>query len=445
MDQAGKVADKAMFSTEAAARASLVKIDAFKWFLIRSFELLFGLLVRVLAPFDPSRANPQGNRVGRILVVEYWNLGDMVLILPLLRNLRLHYPGSKITLLGNSKVACLLEGQNLVDEVVNAPIPWARHFSRWRKYNPFSLIWLEFVRTLIRLRAQRFDLGLTGRMDIRDNFILWAAGIRRRVGYGVGGGACFLTDRVPPDLRFPHRSRLWLRLIEALGKNAFVTRPELLLDSSQRNFARQFLEEHGLGANEVLIGIHPGARIPTRQWGVQNFEAVAKKLTADFPIKILWFAEPGNVSDVPLEANWLLPVPLELRQFLSVLACCRLLICNDSGPMHLAGALGVPVVAVFGPQEPNWFGPISPSDQVVIKREFWCRPCFDYCKFDQPYCLRTISADDVYEAATTTIKSILSSPRLLQYEGMQSMASEAKHNDASSKSTPLKTRQGLGL
>jgi heptosyltransferase-2 len=96
-------------------------------------------------------------------------------------------------------------------------------------------------------------------------------------------------------------------------------------------------------------------------------------------------------------------VSLDFRFFLAVLSHCRLLLCNDSGPMHLANLLDVPVVAVFGPQRPEWFGPRGPHDRVVIHPEFSCRPCFDYCIFDQPHCLRTISCDEVSDA----IKDVL--------------------------------------
>jgi heptosyltransferase II len=104
-------------------------------------------------------------------------------------------------------------------------------------------------------------------------------------------------------------------------------------------------------------------------------------------------------------------VSLDLQRFLAVLSQCGLLVCNDSGPMHLASLVGVPVVAVFGPQKPEWYGPRGPQDQVVIRPEFSCRPCWDYCVFDQPYCLREISVDEVHDAAKKQINRILNSER----------------------------------
>jgi heptosyltransferase II len=111
----------------------------------------------------------------------------------------------------------------------------------------------------------------------------------------------------------------------------------------------------------------------------------------------VWFCEPGNPTQAPVLERCH-QATLEFRLFLSVLAQCELLVCNDSGPMHVANLLQVPVVAVFGPQRPEWFGPRGPLDRLVIRSEFWCRPCSDYCVFDQPYCLRTILPEHVIEA-----------------------------------------------
>jgi heptosyltransferase-2 len=74
--------------------------------------------------------------------------------------------------------------------------------------------------------------------------------------------------------------------------------------------------------------------------------------------------------------------------------------------MHLANLLGIPLVAVFGPQRPEWFGPRGPRDRVVIRPEFPCRPCFDYCIFDKPYCLRAVIVDDVYAAVASQMNDI---------------------------------------
>jgi ADP-heptose:LPS heptosyltransferase len=144
----------------------------------------------------------------------------------------------------------------------------------------------------------------------------------------------------------------------------------------------------------------------TRQWGEENFVVLAERLRAQYPVKILWFQDPSQVRPAQHTDDFI-PLSLPLRQFMAVLKRCRLFICNDSGPMHISTALGVPVVAVFGPTEPLWFGPLGPDNRIVIQSGFWCRPCFDYCLFDQPYCLRTISVESVLNAARGALNALL--------------------------------------
>jgi heptosyltransferase-2 len=284
-------------------------------------------------------------------------------------------------------------------------VPWAQHYSRWRKYNPFSPFWIEFLRALNLLRARKFDLAFTARADIRENFILWLVNVRRRVGYAFGGGGFLLTDRATPDLVRPHFSNRWLRLLEHLGKPILSRQPHLRLKEEEQEWAEQYLAERGVKTEEFVVAIHPGARSAIRQWGEGNFVVVAEQLSAKFPVKILWFQDPGQTSAV-LKPKQCVPLSLPLRQFMSVLQRCDLFICNDSGPMHIATALGVPVVGIFGPTEPTWFGPLGEDHQVVIRPEFWCRPCFDYCIFDQPYCLRLVTVESVYAAAAEALGAI---------------------------------------
>jgi heptosyltransferase-2 len=284
-------------------------------------------------------------------------------------------------------------------------VPWAQHYSRWRKYNPFSPFWIEFLRTLATLHAKKFDLAFAARADIRENFILWLVNVGRRVGYAFGGGGFMLTDTVTPDLERTHFSNRWLRLLEHLGKPILIRQPHLRLKQEEQDWAEQYLAERGVKAQELVIAIHPGARSAIRQWGEENFITVAERLLAKFPIKILWFQDPGQVASAP-KPKESVPLSLPLRQFMAVLGRCSMFLCNDSGPMHIATALDVPVVGIFGPTEPTWFGPLGEGHHIVIRPEFWCRPCFDYCIFDQPYCLRLVTVDSVYEAAAEALRVI---------------------------------------
>jgi heptosyltransferase-2 len=390
----------------AAALGVLVRMSVRKRWLIRLIELFLRPLVAGLKLVRHPPRNT-GGEANKILVMEYWNLGDIVMLTPFLRSLRIQYPEAIITLLTSPKAAPLMEQQGLVNQVMAVRIPWAEHYSRWRKYNPFSVQWLGMLRMVRFLRAQHFDLAFTARADIRENFILWLARVARRVGYGFGGGGFLLTDTVTPDVQHPHLSNRWLRLLEHVGKQALVRHPSLQVTSEEERASQKILAERGFHRQDFLIGVHPGARSATRQWGEENFLALSQRLQAQFPVKIVWFEDPNRTPSVH-SSNVHQPLSLPLRQFMAVLSQCGLLICNDSGPMHIATALGVPVVAVFGPTEPAWFGPLGEENLVISQPGFWCRPCFDYCRFDQPYCLRTINVETVFEAAVQALQPLFS-------------------------------------
>jgi len=389
--------------SEAAARATLLLMTPLKWRLVRTIDALVRLLKPLIPPPLPLES-PTKPPAG-ILVVEYWNLGDLALLMPFLRNLRQTFPRAKISLLVSPDLVHFLDGQGLIDEFIPVRVPWARHFNRWRKYNPFSLDWISLARSILALRKRRFDWAFSGRMDVRDNLMLWLSAARRRIGYGVGGGGSLLTDRIRPNLSRPHRADIWLRLLESIGEPTDTAPGRFRLTRAELAQARSFLNERGILPGTFLVGIHPGARNAVRRWGNERFTEVARRVLEKTDAHVLWFSEPGSSCPV-FQSQRLHAVRLDFRRFLAVLHHCRLLVCNDSGPMHLANLLGVPVVAIFGPQRPEWFGPRGPDDRVVIRPEFSCRPCLDYCIFDQPYCLRAISVDEVYSAVESQMNRI---------------------------------------
>jgi heptosyltransferase II len=391
-------------TSEAAARASFLRR---RWHLVRAFDSLARLLLPVLP--RPRAGEDADTQPARILVVEYCQLGDLAIVVPFLRNLRRRFPRAHISLLVNTRFQAFLKEQGIVDEFIPVRVPWAEHFSHWRKYNPFSLRWLSLLQSLLYLRSRHFNWAFSGRMDIRDNLLLWLSGASRRIGYGLAGGGCFLTDRVVPDLARPHRADIWLHLLEAIGESPDRQLGDYRLTITERAAARSYLGGFGLPADAVLIGVHPSARIATRRWGDDRFSEVVRRILGQsHRIHVLWFSEPGALRQAPLLERCY-EVSLDIRSFLGVLSHCRLLVCNDSGPMHLANLLGVPVVAIFGPQRPEWFGPRGPQDLVVFRPEIWCRPCIDSCIFDQPHCLRLISTDEVYRAVQRALA--LSGPR----------------------------------
>jgi ADP-heptose:LPS heptosyltransferase len=396
---------------EAAAAGTVFQTKRLARYRIRVFDAILYLYFLVASAFRKPAQRKADNEIRTILVTEYANFGDIVLLLPFLQNLRIHFPHAAITLLGNPKTSSLLKGLSLVDEIIPIQVPQAMYITRWQRLNFFSASWSQTRRCLRQLRQRKFDLAVTARVDVMDNWMLWLTGAARRVGYGLRGGRFFLTDVVKPDLDHVHGSDRWLAILYTLGKLPIRQLPHLTTLPDEDKQAAEWLAAMGIHDEDLLIGIHPGARLPIRQWGDDNFRTVAEQVRRKFTVKILWFQDPVSGDQAARAPEGTVPAMFDLRGFMAVLSRCRLFICNDSGPMHIAAALGVPVVSVFGSTKLEWFAPLGDGHRVVIRSGFWCRPCGDRCIFDKPYCLKTITVKEVFDASAEAILSLGGSKR----------------------------------
>ena len=245
---------------------------------------------------------------------------------------------------------------------------------------------------------------MAGLGDIRPNFALFLTGARRRVAYGFAGGGIFLTDIVEPDLSRMHRPDLSLRLLQQIGIPVIPEKELLTLSDEDAKFGYEFLAGNGIHESDLIVGIHSGAGFDIKEWGKDRFQLVAERISAQFGAKVLWFSNPGQPpAQFPGHNKNIISVAVPLRQFLAVLARCHAFVGNDSGPMHMAAGLGVRVVAIFGPELPEWFGPLGEGHQIVIRKGMWCRPCWRKCKFEERYCLRLISVDEVMQAVGAVV------------------------------------------
>ena len=401
------------------ANAAAAAIFKKYWGMRKLGVYLAEALLKPLVWLSKSQPTPGLDETKTILVFEPGSLGDMVMLMPFLRSLRARFPMAKVSLLcrvgGSSggyasldlgSVEALLLDQGHVDELIPLVVPWLIDVSPWKKYNPFSLNWPRFIYSLLQLRHRGFDLAFpSGRSDIRYNLVLWLTGAKRRVGYAYSGGAFFLTDIATPDLTRPQQVEVCLRLLESLNISLIREGKLLRISAEDQLFSAKFLNEHGVGDGDFIVGVHGGSRVAGRTWGQENFSRIAERLTKECGVRVVWFGDPAN-SDQDARPAEVIPASFALRRFLAVLARCNLLICNDSGPMHMAGVLGVPVVAVFGATFPEWFLPSGDKNRAMVRRDMPCRPCGDRCILDQPYCLRLISADDVMEIVRQAMNSL---------------------------------------
>jgi heptosyltransferase-2 len=358
---------------------------------------------------------PQNDSPRSFLVVEPWGIGDVVLSTALLRALRTSYPSARIALLAKSHATALLANSGLVDEVIPFDFPWTAFDG---KFSPGKYFPKEFQKLIGLLRARDFDVSLDARRDIRSNVITYFAGARRRIGYDFGGGAHLLTDVLPSGTQNDHKVADWLALLGPLGvvnNTSFV--PSLVVTEAEKANARRRMAMLGLSTERPIVGIHPGASRAVRRWGADRFTSVIDSLVQERGVQVLLFEEKEGDSSEITPRHWVRRIKGDLRCFMALVTQCDLLLCSDSGPMHIASALGVPVTALFGPQRREWYGPRGEMDNVVQVDEMACRPCFDACIFATPRCMEGISPSAVVQAVTAQLDRLQTRPHEVARHG----------------------------
>jgi ADP-heptose:LPS heptosyltransferase len=314
-----------------------------------------------LAGVTSRRATHKPEDVKRILVIEPKNIGDVVLTLPFLAQLRARFPDAKITMLSRPIAEEILEGTGLVDEFIHTNLGWSEEATR---YNPLAYNWRELARLRRELPARRFDLAFKCCMHIREHIVIGLSGAQRRIGYAFGLGDRVLTDAVPVKDPDRHKAADWLELVEYAGVPARAREARLHVSQSEREWANDFLANKGI-STQMLIGIHPGASVPGKRWPLERFREIAATLAQRDGVSVIAFVDPENYGESLADVDGVIAAKVTLRELIALTERCRLLVCNDSGPMHIAGALGIPTVAVFGTGINLWFAPLGDHHRLV--------------------------------------------------------------------------------
>lgn len=339
--------------------------------------------------------------VRRIAVFRALKLGDLLAALPALRSLRAAYPDAEITLIGLPWARDLVERLPYLDDL------W--EFPGWpglpeSPYDP--------ARTdafLARARARRFDLALQLHGDGRSsNGFVAALGARRTAGYRPADAPAATLDLELPYPSGEHEIDRCRRLVQALGAPDCGRQPEFPLSPDDRIQAERLLAPLGW-AHAPLVGIHPGASRATRRWPPERFAALADALVAETGARVLLLGGPADrpVADA-VRARLRAPAldlagRTTLGGLAALLARLDLFVGNDSGPAHLAAALDVPSLILWGSADPGRWAPPERSRLRVLLQPVPCRPCgYDQCPIGLP-CLREISVAAALAAARSLL------------------------------------------
>jgi heptosyltransferase-2 len=322
---------------------------------------------------------------------------------PALEALRARFPAAEIVLLAKPWVSELYWGHPAVSRQIVYD-PEGEHRSAG-----------GFWKLVRALRAERFDAAILFQNAFHAAWMAWCARIPVRIGYARDGRSALLREAVavPPPAAYGHQAYYYLHLLFRAG---LIDKPEpvreirLHLGEPERRWAAKHLETLGLGGPRFVVGLNPGASFgPAKRWPAERYAALADRLIGGLHADVLIF---GSRAERPLAetvARAMTHMPAlvagetSLRQLMALLAQCRLMVTNDSGPMHLAAALGLPVAALFGSTDERATGPLGARVRVV-KHPVACSPCGRReCPIDFR-CMQGIAVDDVYRAVLELVE-----------------------------------------
>ena len=336
-----------------------------------------------------------GVQVENILVIKLRYVGDVLLTTPLFRLLREKFPHASITALVNQGTEAVLDNNPCLDHVVVLP--------RGK--------WLQQVQFLRFIRSRRFDCVIDLSDGDRSAFLTAISGARMKIGLNHEGRwrGMVYSRSVKGQYGTMHMLDYHAQALIQLGIEPVVRAPELNVSEDERRAANRILAKHGVRDTKWIM-LHPAARYRFKAWPPDRFAAVGDAFVKEgFHVVIIGSENERGVADELMKAARQPFVSLvgetTLREVAALMTHCHLFVGNDAGPMHMAAAVGCPVVALFGPTDPAVWGPQGEHCQTIYKG-LDCRECFyPGCQRGEMSCMKLISVEEVWQLARSRVSA----------------------------------------
>jgi heptosyltransferase-1 len=318
-----------------------------------------------------------------ILIVKLSAIGDVIHTLPALNVIRDQYPQARITWLVEEAAAGLIEGHPALDRVL------VSRRKRWLKglSGPGKVQHLRKVIAFLReLRDTRYDMILDFQASLKGGLLIALARGRRKIGFGKGlehqeHSYLFLNEKIPAVDMEIHALTRGLMLLEQVGIPASRIAYNLPVSDRDRDEINQMLAAAGVGRQAKLVAINPVAQWETKLWDNTKFAALADHLVEQYDVPVVFSGGPEDRPVIAAITSKMRSKALNfagktsLKGLAALYERAALLVSTDTGPMHLGAAVGIPVVALFGPTAPWRTGPFGEGHRIV-RTDCKCSPCF---------------------------------------------------------------------
>ncbi|HTP83840.1 MAG TPA: glycosyltransferase family 9 protein [Alphaproteobacteria bacterium] len=336
-----------------------------------------------------------------------WGIGDAVLTTPFLHALRKCYPDARIVALGKPWLSELFGDEAVFDEFVTLVPPWTRHSG---KYRLWSREWRDFARAAAAVRRMSFDLLVSLRPDPRETALGRLLPAREFAGYALAGGGSWISidlGQAVENERGLYRGELAARAAEILLGTSPNPVP-VLREEPSHEAARKLVDAGYAGGPVMALAF--GAAHPVRRWPAAKISETFRKLQRKPGAYLVIESDDTPAFDLPSD------VPAlrwrgALADLKHVLAIADVLLCADSGPLHVGTAVGCRTVAIFGSGSLGRFAPRGPMNATYAVEPMPCRPCYDNCIYSSPLCMDLVDTDAVAALVDEALAQV-ASPRI---------------------------------
>ena len=325
------------------------------------------------------KINPE--EIKNILCIKPRGIGDIVLSTIILDNLLNHYPNAKIDYLTEHFAKHSVTNNPLVNKVL-------------------TMLKTEFVfKVAWRIRKEKYNMIIDLWSNPRSAQITFLSGVKFRVGYAYRGRKYAYNILGTSGKGEHHSAEHNLELLKPLDVKIISKKIHFSVGDLEKLFAEHFFNENGL-SNKTVFGIIPSGGWDSKRCDKNKWVEICKSAIKEFNCKILVLWGPGDESDADfIKSNLgdacLLAPKSTLQQMAGLMSKCKLIIANDSGPMHISAALGIPTLGIFGPTNPKAHGPYSPNSDYIIKEDLECIICNKLICPLQHECMRELNTADV--------------------------------------------------
>jgi heptosyltransferase II len=347
----------------------------------------------------------------KILVMRYRFIGDTVLTVPFLRNLRAAFPGARIDLMLEPFSGQVIEGCPYVDHIIPFELKTIHKYSTRSDRSRLG----AYLHYCSLIRGERYDAVFVLKRSLSSALLVWAARVPRRIGFATEGRQFLLTD--PVDYRHDqHEVENFLDCLRALDIPIGSTGLELWTTPEQDAKARELFSNAGWKDRDLKVVIHAAASLPAKQWPLERFAEVMHELKEKYRAR---FVYTGAKGDSPLYESIETFGPFHglnlcgitsVRENIAVYRACNLFFGVDSGPMHMAAAAGVPVVALFGPTDERKWGPWG-NGHAIVSKYLACHPCKPH-KCGDHQCMDRITTTEALEAVERSLQAVTAGKRV---------------------------------